>query len=48
MKIKSLFSIIIVVLFFTSCSKELSLEQGGNLELVGAPSQQFMPMHGGP
>jgi hypothetical protein len=40
MKIKSLFSIIIVVLFFTSCSKELSLEQGGNLELVGAPGQQ--------
>jgi len=40
MKIKSLFSIIVVVLFFTSCSKELSFEQGGNLELVGAPGQQ--------
>lgn len=40
MKIKSLFSIAIVVLFFTSCSKELSLEQGGNLELVGTPGQQ--------
>jgi hypothetical protein len=40
MKIKSLFCIAIVVLFFTSCSKELSLEQGGNLELVGTPGQQ--------
>jgi hypothetical protein len=40
MKIKSLFSIIVVVLFFTSCSKELSFEQGGSVELVGAPGQQ--------
>jgi hypothetical protein len=40
MKMKSLFRLVIVVLLISSCSKELSVEQGGDLELIGAPGQQ--------